>query len=400
MTRLNYQRRVAALVAFGHRGSGTKQERLAAEYLAGELRALGLMPQIQPFMGSHSLGGQLLAYILLAATGVCFISWMPLLTSILGVAALFSLLFEQRTRGPFLGRWVTGAPSQNVWTSMPATTGAPRLRIIVCGHYDTQRTGWFWNGVSERFLRLMGSLPAFLMSPLLPLTLAMIGQVIMGIAALAGVPRGPLLIAAALLLIVYLISGLLIGQWAGGPYVPGAADNASGAAAVLSLGAQWIDDPVPNVELVLLLPGCEETGMIGAAVWINSQLPKLDPLPTVFLNLDGLGFGAPRFLGAWEIAAAGPPVAYPADLAALCGRVALAQGIQDAGPRTFPGPTDALAFLVRRIPGVTIYGSPDGKRLPNYHQPSDTCQTMDFDAAWRGVEFAFEVLRSIAKDRV
>ncbi len=92
--------------------------------------------------------------------------------------------------------------------------------------------------------------------------------------------------------------------------MPGAADNATGAAAVLTLGEAWCRRPHDGVELVLLLPGCEEPGMLGSAAWADRHREELSELPTFFLNIDNLGVGPVRFFGA-EIPLLGWPVAYP-----------------------------------------------------------------------------------------
>src|SRR4051812_4678980 len=51
-----YEQRVRALAGFGHRGSCTTHERRAADYLAAQLRDLGLATALEPFAGYHALG--------------------------------------------------------------------------------------------------------------------------------------------------------------------------------------------------------------------------------------------------------------------------------------------------------------------------------------------------------
>ena len=111
----------------------------------------------------------------------------------------------------------------------------------------------------------------------------------------------------------YSIAILLIGEWSIGPFVAGAADNASGAAAALSLAEAWLEDPVNTVELVVVLPGCEESGMIGSAAWADRHREELNAVPTVFVNFDNLGVGPPRFFDA-ETPLFGWPIAYPDEM--------------------------------------------------------------------------------------
>jgi Zn-dependent M28 family amino/carboxypeptidase len=183
-----------------------------------------------------------------------------------------------------------------------------------------------------------------------------------------------------------------------GKSVPGAADNASGVAAVMKLAKHWRDErPANDVELVVLFSGCEESGLMGAAAWADRHRDELAAIPTNVINLDGLGFGPPRFLGA-EVPAVGLPLRAPARLIDACSHIATEMGLHDAGPHALPGPTDGLAFLARRIPAITIVGFEDGERLPNYHTLSDTTQNVDFPAAQRGIDFAKALMWTLARE--
>ncbi len=233
-------------------------------------------------------------------------------------------------------------------------------------------------------------LPVALKPPLQLLAAALAVQVLVGGTALWGI--NPVLITAGVsLLAVYAVFGLLLGKWSVSQFVPGAADNASGSAAVLTLGEAWLRNPVAGVELVLLLTGCEEVGMLGAAAWADRHRAEIRALPTLFLNVDSLCFGPPRFLG-WEVPVVGWPVACPAEVIAAVETVAAEQGLANAGPHSLPGPTDGLAFLKRGVAGVTVVGFQDRGRLPNYHRMLDTSDTRDYGAACAGGEFAWELL--------
>lgn len=392
--RERYRRRVHALAAFGHRGAATDHERRAADYLVHELRGLGLNPVRETFPGSRSWGWRFLIPMAIAAVGVGCLWYLPTATATLGVAAWASFWAEGATRRGWLSRPLVRSASANVVARLPAAA-ATRLRVVVSGHYDTQRTGLIWV-ISGWLAPWQWRLPMALKPPLQPLAAAFAAQVFLGVAALWGV--GPVLSAAGWsLLAVYALYGALLGQWAVGSFVPGAADNASGAAAVLALGEAWQRNPVPGVELVLLLTGCEETGLLGAAAWADRHRAEAREVPTVFLNLDCLGMGPPRFLG-WEIPAAGWPVAYPRELVMTVAAVAAEQGLADAGPHSVPGPTDGLAFLRRGLPGMTVAGFRGRGHFPNYHRMSDTAAAVDYDAAYAGVAFAWALLRRLAED--
>jgi hypothetical protein len=303
-----------------------------------------------------------------------------------------SLLAEQALHGVWLSRPLVRFDSANVVARLPSAI-APRLRIVVCGHYDTQRTGLVWI-LFAWLAPLLWRLPVILKPPLSLLGMVVAVEAAIGVIAFWGMSPA-LTIAAWCLLAVYAFFGILLGQWAVGRFVPGGGDNASGTAAVLALGEAWRREPVAGVELVLLLTGCEETVVLGAAAWVDNHRAEIHAVPTLFLNLDSLGYGPPRFLG-WEVPIVGWPVAYPRTILETAKAVAAVQGLADAGPHSLPGLTDGMVFLKRGVPGLTIVGFQRRGYLPNYHRMSDTADAVDYGAAGAGVEFACALLRKLA----
>ncbi|HXE53847.1 MAG TPA: M20/M25/M40 family metallo-hydrolase [Tepidisphaeraceae bacterium] len=393
---VEFERHVRELEALGHRGSASALEHRAAEYLAGELRSLGLGPTIEPFRGARSLPSRHLVHVIVAAIGAAVIGWSPVATIVLATAALISLVAEQTTLVVWLSRPVVRFKSQNVWVRI-RPSGEAKRRIVLSAHYDTQHCGWVWK--INRYLAPLGfRSPMLLKPPMQQVAFLFFAGIILGAAAV--VARHSMVIGAlaVLLLVGYAVMVLLFVQWALGRSVPGATDNASGVAAVFELARQWMNSPpADDVELVVLLTGCEESGMLGAAAWIDSHRDELRHLPTVYLNIDGIGFGPPRFLGT-EVPIVGLPIASRAFIVDLCNQAAGELGLTDAGPHAIPT-TDGLAFLERGVPGVTIVGFQGDGVLPHYHTMQDTLANMDLAAAAAGVEFARAVLLRLATSR-
>jgi hypothetical protein len=386
MNAARYERRVQALVAFGHRGSATSHERRAAEYLAGELRASGIAPVIESFRGARSFAARVLIHIGIAAIGL-MLSWrMPAFGIALAAVALISFVVEQGRCIVLLSWPACRYRSQNVCGTVPAIHAA-RRRIILSAHYDTQRSGFIWT-INRYLNRVSVHLPLWLKPPMAFLAALMAGQVLLGLVQMCLGPGLSIRILDGLLLAIYAVVATLFIQFALGRFVPGAVDNASGVAAVLELADAWIAfPPADDAELVVLLTGCEESVLLGAAAWADRHREELERLPTVFLNLDSMAFGPPRFLGA-EVPAAGLPLRSDAQLIELCLQVARELGLHDAGPHALPGPTDAFAFLARGMRGISIVSFQPGGVLPRYHTMADTVSNTDFAAARATVEFA------------
>ena len=393
MTQDRYEEHVRALEAFGHRGSATDHERRAAEYLSGELRAMGIEPTLEEFRGARSLPARMLIHVLLAAIGSIFLWHAPLVTILLSVAALISFVVEQ-SRVVLLLSWpVCRHISRNVCGQIPSPR-PPRLRILLCAHYDTQHSGWVWP-INRPLMRLSFRSPLLLKPPMIPVLGLMLGGIVLGILQLSLGSRPPLTLLNLILLAAYALIALLFLQWAVGRSVPGAADNASGVAAVLEIADAWRQaPPADDVTLSLLFSGCEESGLLGAAAWANEHRPDLQSLPTRFVNIDAIGFGPPRFLGT-EVPIAGIPLHCDAKTIQVCNEAAAELALQDAGPHAIPT-TDGLAFLAHGIQGVTVVGFQDGGILPHYHTMADTSSNMDFTSAREGVEFARRVCWSLA----
>jgi len=394
--RARFEGRVRALEDLGHRGSATDHEGRAADYLAGELERAGWRARLEPFEGYTAHGARLLVHLLVAVAGLALIGLAPWATLLLGVAVLASFAGEADTRWLMLSQLASSAPSRNVVAELPARGRPAQRTVVLMAHMDSQRTGMMWRGdLVDRLATLYQRVPGPLRAPAFPVTAALLVQCLLGAAALLWPAAGWPHAGAIAVGVVYLVAFVLLADWARGDFVPGANDNASGTAAVLELAERWRRGPVPGVELRLVLTGCEESGLDGAAAWCRAHAELVASGRAVFLNVDSLGYGAPRFVGR-EHSLAGRPQRYPPALLAVCDRVAAEQGLEDAGPHVLPTYSDGLALLVHGLPGATVLAFEDGVHLPNYHLPTDTADRMDFAVAWLGVEYAWALLQALA----
>jgi hypothetical protein len=360
----------------------------------GELRAVGIEPIGEEFCGARSLAERLLVHVIVAAAGAAVIAWSPLATLVLGTVALVSLIAEQSTRGVWLSWPVCRSRSMNVCGKLVGPS-PPRRRVVLCAHYDTQHSGWIW-AIHRRMEGIGFRSPLLLKPPLLPVVGLMAAQAVLGAIAMA-IGIGAVVTALdGVVVVLYVVLAVLLIQWALGRPVPGAADNASGVAAVLAIAEEWrTNPPADDADLLVVLSGCEESGMLGAAAWADAHGDELQRLPTTFLNVDGIGFGPPRVLGA-EVPAAGSPIRADPAMLELCRQIAQDMGLSNVGPHALPGPTDGLAFLARGMRGVTIVGFKGSGVLPNYHTFRDTSENMDWESAYVGLEFLRRVSGGMA----
>jgi Zn-dependent M28 family amino/carboxypeptidase len=163
--------------------------------------------------------------------------------------------------------------------------------------------------------------------------------------------------------------------------VPGANDNASGVAAVLALVETLADRRPRGLEVIVVFPGCEESGMGGMAAWTAAQ--ALDPDRTLVIGLDTVGSGEPVVLeaegGLW-------PVRYREEDVARAEAAGLRRWRLGAW-------TDPVLARLAGLPAISILSVRDGG-FPNYHLPSDTPDQVDTGCVEACAAAAERIIRS------
>jgi hypothetical protein len=293
----------------------------------------------------------------------------------LALATLASFDAEYSGRRQWLARVMPAGEGANVVGRVPAR-GRRRRRLVLVAHVDAAQTGFPW-----RHPKLMGvglrpdEVPSFAGGPELGLALVALGG------------RRARLAGAALLATA--LGGALDVARSG--TVPGASDNATGVAAVLALVERFAAEPLEGVEVVALLPGCEESGTGGMRAWLRSSRHDLDPGSSLVLGLDTLGGAEPVVL-----AAEGPPrrVRYRPEDLRLADRGAARAGI--GAPRRFAvgGWTDPVLAVLAGLPAISLLSATGGALAPGYHLPSDTVERVD----WHTVERCTRLAAGIAEE--
>ena len=353
---------VQALAALERR-SASEGERRSADWLVERLAAAGAdQVEVQRFPYQHTFAGAQAAHF---AAGLAGAVRGGRAGRALAAAALLSFEIEYSGRSQWLRQLLPAGEGANVVGRLRAAGKRSRTLVLVA-HHDAAHTGLMWHPALVGAAR--GSFAA------LP-ELAMAGT------ALLGARRLPALVLA--------IALALSADVARGPTVPGANDNASGVAAVLALVERLATEPLPGTEVVVLLPGCEESGMGGMAEWLRRSRDSLDPRSTLVLGLDTIGSGEPVVLEA-----EGPlwSVRYRPEDLELADRGASLAGL---GPlrRYRPGGwTDPVLARLAGLPAISLL-SVSGDGFTNYHLPTDTPDRVDWDC----VERCLVITESIAR---
>jgi hypothetical protein len=389
---------IEELCSFEGRWPGTDAERRAANRLAQRLREIGRKAHTEPTYVHPEYSLVMAAHVVLAIAG----SLLALVSAPVGflmvLFAATSLYLDQNTRLYLIRRLFFRRASQNVVSPGPSPSAPARL--ILTAHYDAAKTGLVFGprstraakGLSETARLLLGPIRLFFWGGIVAL-LAVTAARLAGVEAtwlaiIQLIPTALLLVTLALQIDIAL-SGI----------VPGAYDNASGVATVLSVAQQLGEEPPQNLDLWVVLPGAEECNCEGMAAWIAAHRNELDPGTTLFLNVDSVSFGDVHYL-----ASEGAIVSYSLDrrMFELCEAIAAADRENGnryrARPIRIPFHTDALPVTTRGFRAISLIGAEDGVGPPYYHTHADTPDQLDEDAMTRAVEFAVELVRQIDRD--
>ncbi len=375
------------LCKFPHRYSTTEGERDAARYLKGKLEEMGMSPEIEPFRAQKTFssiyaiiyGGFLIAII------IHYLAPFFGLAIMLIMAVIF--YGEQTCAFSPLSRIVPRGDSQNVLARIPAQARA-QAQMILVAHYDTSKTSLAFAPGTVRFLRPLYMLSLFLIASAI---------VAMALRLIPGLP-GRLWFGAYLAFpAVYLfyMTMLMLERDIRGKFVNGAADNATGVAAVMEL-ARWLKDRggIEDRDVWILFTGCEEVGLAGMAEFLKRHSKDLDREKTVFINFDNLGGGELCY-----ITSEGMLYRLWADPELISHAQALSNedAFQDVSGRDFNALTlDTLiphsrGYRVIAFMGLNQYGVP----YP-WHWFNDTLENVDREVMYKAAAFGKALIQKFA----
>jgi Peptidase family M28 len=389
---------IEELCSFEGRWPGTDAERRAANRLAERLRGSGRKAQIEPIYVHPEYSLVIAAHVLLAIAGSLIALASGAVGFVIVLFAATSLYLDQNTRLYLLRSLFFRRASQAV-VSPGAKPSAP-ARLILSAHYDAAKTGLVFGPRSTRAAKGLSETARLLLGPIrLIFWAGIVPLLAVSAARMAGVDTTWLSLFQLLPTVVLLITLALLIDIALSGIVPGAYDNASGVAAVLSVAQQLDADRPRNLDVWVVLPGAEECNCEGMARWIAANRKKLDAENTYFLNLDSVSFGDPHYL-----VSEGAIVSYRLDRRMLELCEAIAEADRENGnryralPIRIPFHTDALPANTRRLRAISLIGAEGGVGPPYYHTHEDTPDKLDEEAMTRAVEFTLELVRQIDRD--
>lgn len=385
LTEPELRERVARLAAID-RPSASPGERAAAELIAAELRELGLDARIEEerVHGTYwwPLG------LATAAAAIAGAGRARGGAAVVGLAAAAAVADDLRVGPRALRRLLPKRTTANVVAEVVGPD--PRRTVIVVSHHDAAHSGLVFHpelprSIARRFPRLLertNTTPPTLWS-------AVAGPALVGLGALLGA-RG-VRRAGALL---SLGNALAMAEIGARDVVPGANDNLSGVAALLSLAHALRDEPVEGVRVILLSTGSEESFSEGMEAFARRHFHSLPKASTHVICLDAVGsphlvlLEGEGMLGIRE---------YPKEFLRVVRECAEGLGVFLWPNLRFRNATDGLTAL--RLGFTTaMIGSVDRYKFPcNYHWPTDTAENVCYDTVADAARVCLAVIERLGQ---
>jgi hypothetical protein len=179
--------------------------------------------------------------------------------------------------------------------------------------------------------------------------------------------------------------------------VPGANDNLSGCAALVLLAGRLAGKRPPDVELVFVVTGCEESGRGGALALAREMRGEWTPETTTCIVLDSISGGTLRYHWEGELW----PLSPPADLIEQLHNAA-AGDPRFAGLAPFHAPagvTDAAPLRCLGYRCVCLSRIEAATQIPrNYHVLADRSDNLDYFDIVATVDFTERLALIIAAE--
>ena len=360
--------RVDRLAAIPNRGSASGGERFGAELIAAELRELGLEPSVEQEQAHGTYWWPVgLATGLAAAAGFT----RSRLAAAAAGAFAAAAVADDITGGKlwFRRRFLPQRTTTNVVASI-GPDDAPHTVLLVA-HHDAAHSGLvFHPGVPQfigrkfpKQLEKTNTTPPTMWG-------AFYGPLLTAAGAVTG-HRGAQL-AGASVSAGYAAAMTDIGARA---VVPGANDNLSAVAALLSLAHSLSAEPLPGLRVMFAFVGSEESFMEGMQAFAKRHFPSLPKESTTVLVLDTVG--SPH-LSVLE----GEGMLYVRDYPERPKQL-LKDAAEELDVWLYPNlrfrnATDALIALNYGYQVAMLGSVTDQKAPANYHWPTDTAENVNY----------------------
>jgi hypothetical protein len=374
-------------------------ERQAAEWLASRMRAVaGVEVTLEDEPSWGTFPPTLTCLGLLGSAGAALVLARRRAAGALLAAAALAGIVDEAQNGPRIARrmfrrrrtTVNLIASCGERSRIAPRGGDGRPTLVVLAHHDASQTGILFDQTLQR--RVYELAPKVIERARTGVPQWWIG-VSGPLCTIAAAARGRPRLARCGLLIGLFGAALVADMWRS-KTVPGANDNLSGVAGLVALAELLREWPLPDLRVLLVSCGAEETLQDGVRAFIARHRADLTPGSTCFVNLDTIGSPHPVMLEAegpiWMESYAGPWLRD--ELAACAGdlQIPLQRGFRARAS------TDSIIPSRAGYPTATLVSITDWRAPANYHLPSDIPENLDYGTVADMTRLVYELARTLA----
>ncbi len=367
------------------RFAGSRSERQGAEHIASWMAELGLKDITLSAAPSRPRSGFMLALQgLFAFVGLWSGGFLGLLLTLVAAASFW---IENTRNQLVLSRLLPAQESVNVIGRYGSAS--PSRRILLSAHIDTTQAGYLFRPhIANLFARLQDLSSGPPTGPLTLPYLILAGSTLLALGQWLGAHGFLFALAklAAYILLILLIALPL--EWSLSPATPGANDNASAVASMLTCAQELMRDLPSDVELWVAGTGAEEVGHGGMLHALRPEWPKDS---TYCVNFECTGGGNLHIIQTEGLL---QKVWYPPMLLEVGRRVAASGKFGDITPVDLLAGTDGCIPAKLGYPALSLI-SLEANGVPrNYHRLEDTVDGIDPDMLVRAGDFGAAVAKA------
>jgi hypothetical protein len=381
---------VRLLAELPGRLAGTPLEREAAERVEAWIRDLGVDDVSHMPVAARPRRGLVVGFHLALGALGCWLGGV--LGAALAVFAAWSFRRELREERPLATQLLPSADSVNVIGRAGSRT--PSQRVVLSAHIDTAQAGWLFAPAVADLLaggsRLEGAATRPRLRPGGLVETLLLLAAVLACAAWLGA-EGFLVGFARFLIGAALAAGCAAAlQWAWAAPTPGANDNASAVAAMLTCAEQLLAQLPEDVELWIVGTGAEEVGCCGMGAFVDAH-PDWPVESTCFVNFECVGGGSLHYLRREGVLSA---TSYPPTLVELARRVAASGAFGEVTPADLMAATDGRIPASRGHPTLSIISLDEGGVPRRYHRLDDVPEALDMPTVIRAADFGAAVAQA------
>ena len=375
------------------RRAGSQAERQAAEWIAERIDRAGAPSRIEEEQFDDGYARELLPLGVagFVAGTLAIRRRRRALATVLGAAAAAAIA-DDASNGTRVWRKLLGRRKRTWNVVATAGDGAAARTLVVLAHHDAAPTGRMFDPTFQRWLarRFPELIQRSDTSPGLWWPVVG-GPALAAVGALTGsrtVARAGAALSALTVALGFDIARDRI--------VPGANDNLSAVAALVSLAERLNREPVDGIRVLLVSCGAEEVLQGGIYGFADRHFPSLARDRTWFLNLDTIG-SPELFMLEGEGCFVMEDYPSPEFRDVVARAAERTTGPLRRGVRSRAS-TDSVIPSRAGYPVATLASwEPDTKLLSNYHLMSDTPENLNLDTVARAVTVAYAVAEDLAQ---